>query len=103
MRFLCVDKPKSSFGLLPPEVQLQLMETSFAAIQQEREERKILELYYSPKGYSVVIVDIDSADEWVKLRGAIPVLNYMDTELYPLADGITSMKGMIESLKAIVK
>ena len=68
---------------------------------QQHKEGKILELYVSPLNYSVVILNYDSADEWVKDQRNIPGINYYEWEAYPLADGFESLRGMIESLKSM--
>jgi len=88
-------------GMLPPQVLLQLSEASLAGMLQLREERKILEYYHSPAGRSVVVLEYESADEWVKEQGIIPILNYLEAEVYPLANGFEALKGMIESMKAM--
>ena len=98
-----IDDTADAFGLLPPEVTLQLMETSMASVQRLREERKILEFYYSLNRHTIALLDYDSAEECVNNQRSIPILNYAKAELYPLADGMASMKGMLEALKAVVK
>ena len=103
MKFLAIAKPTAALGMLPPEVFLQVMEASFANMQQQREDGKLLEFYYSPKGYTVVIFDFDTAEDWVNDRLSTPITNYLDIEAYPLADGMTSMKKMIGSLRDAVK
>lgn len=103
MRFLSIESMTDSFGLLPPEAKLQLMEASVASVQRLREERKILEHYYSLNRYSIVLLDYDSAEECVNSQISIPILNYAKAELYPLADGMDSMKKMLEALRATVK
>jgi len=100
MKFLAITKPTAAMGMLPPDVRLQLLEASFAGMQQHREKRTVLEWYYSPIGYFIVILDYDNAEEWVNGQASVPILNYVDQELYPLADGMASMKAMLESMKA---
>lgn len=100
MRFLAIARPTTALGLLPPDVLLQLQEASFAGMQQLREERKVLEWYYSPAGCSAVILDYDDPDQWVKEQGMVPLINYMEQEVYPLANGFDAFQGMIQSMKA---
>lgn len=99
MKILCIAKPTEAMRMLPPEVQLNLFESFVEVAVQQREERKILELYSTPIGYSVAVLNFDSADEWVESQKDIPILNYMEFEIYPLADGFAYFKRTIESLK----
>ena len=63
-------------------------------------EGKILEAYYSPTGCSMVILDYKDAEDWIKDQASVPILSYYHQEAYPLADMETSVKSVIESLKA---
>ena len=103
MRFLAIEKMTEAFGMLPPDVKLQLMEASLESVQRLREERKILEHYYTLTRDTIVLLDYENAEECVDSIISIPVLNYCKTELYPLADGMASMKKGLEALKAFVK
>lgn len=103
MRFLAIEKGTDAFGMLPPQVKLQLMEASFASVQRLREEGKILEFYYSLTRDTIVLLDYENAEECVDSMISIPALNYTKPELYPLADGIASMKKGLEALRATVK
>jgi len=99
MKILCIAKPTDAMRMLPPEVQLNLFESFVKVLEQQREERKILELYSTPIGYSVAVLNYDSADRWVEDQKDIPILNYMEFEIYPLADGFAYLKRTVESLK----
>ena len=101
MKILCIAKPTEAFRALPPDISLQHLVSFQAVATQQREERKILELYVTPIGSSVVILDYETADEWVKDQRNIPLLNYYEFEIYPLADGFEAVKGIIASLKAM--
>jgi muconolactone delta-isomerase len=103
MKLLCITKVKDSFLTMPPAVMRQILETSAAAMEQQKKQGKVLEYYYSPAGYNIVILDYKNAEEWGKDQLSIPVLTYVDTEVYPLTDGFAVLKGMIESLKAAEK
>jgi hypothetical protein len=70
------------------------------AIEQQKKQGKVLEYYYSPAGYNIVILDYKDAEEWAKDQLSVPVLAYVDTQVYPLSDGSTTLKGMIEAVKA---
>jgi len=102
MKILCIGKPTDAIRMLPPEVQLNLFESFAKALEQQREERKILELYSTPIGYTVAVLNYDSAEKWVEDQKDMPMLNYMEYEIYPLADGFAQLKRIIESLKKAV-
>lgn len=99
MKLLSISKPKASMGTLPPAVLKQLLETCYAAMRQQKEAGKIVEYYYAPTGYSIVILDYKDADEWVRDKRNLPILNYMDEEVYPLAEGFGALKAVVESIK----
>jgi muconolactone delta-isomerase len=99
MKFLCITKVKDSFLMMPPAVMRQILEISAASIEQQKNQGKVLEYYYSPAGYNIVIIDYKDAEEWTKDQLSIPVLTYVDTEVYPLTDGFAALKGMIGALK----
>ncbi len=99
MKILCITKVKDSFLTMPPAVMRQILEISAAAIEQLKKQGKVLEYYYSPAGYNIVILDYKDAEEWAKDQLSIPVLTYVDTEVYPLTEGLVALKGMIEAIK----
>jgi hypothetical protein len=103
MKFMSVTRPKDTVSMLPPAVTRQLLEASMAAINQLKKAGKILEFYYSPVGCSVVILNYNNAEEWIKEQLMLPILTYYDQEIYPLADGNESMKAFVEALKAAEK
>ena len=103
MKFLSISKAKDSASMLPPAVARQLLEMSIAGINQQKKQGKVLEFYYSPAGYAIVILDYKSAEEWVKDQNMLPILSYYTHEIYPLADGEESMKSFVEALKAAEK
>ena len=100
MKLLCITKVKDSFLTMPPAVMRQVLEASAAAIEQQKKQGKVLEYYYSPVGYNIVILEYKDAEEWAKDQLSVPVLTYVDTQVYPLTDGATTLNGMIEVLKA---
>ena len=103
MKFLSISQAKDSATMLPPAVTRQLLEISMAAIKQQKKEGKVLEFYYSPAGYAIVIIDYKSAEDWVKDQNLIPLLAYYNHKVYPLADGEEALKSIIEGLKAAEK
>jgi len=103
MRFISIDKPTAALGMLPPDVLLQIGEASIAKIEQLREERKILEFYHTPAGVSIIILDYDNVDEWIRDKMQIPITAYLEPQVYPLGDGMAYMKGITESMKAMGK
>ena len=100
MKFLAIAKQKDSLMMVPPAVLRQLLESSFEAMRQQKQQGKIVDYFYSPAGYSIVIVDEPSIDAWMEDQMAIPVLSYCDQEIYPLGDIEVAMKGYIENVKA---
>ena len=103
MKFLVIGKLKDSAVMLPPAVTRQLLEMSVVGLAQQKKAGKVLDYYYSPVGYVIVILNYNTAEEWFKDQTAVPIITYMDSESYPLADGDASVKIMIESLKAAEK
>lgn len=103
MKLLCITKVKDSFLMMPPAVMRQILELSAAGIEQQKKQGKVLEYYYSPAGYNIVILDYKDAEEWTKDQLSIPILTYVDTEVYPLTEGFVALKGMIEAIKMAEK
>jgi hypothetical protein len=103
MKFLVISKMKDTAVALPPSLMRPLLEMSVAAMERQKKAGEILDFYYSPAGRSVAILEQKTAEEWVKDQNSIPILSYMDFEIYPLADGFPAMKTIIESLKMAEK
>jgi muconolactone delta-isomerase len=103
MKLLCITKVKDSFLTMPPAVMRQILELSMAAMEQQKRQGKVLEYYYSPAGYQIVILEYKDAEEWAKDQLSIPVLTYVDNEIYPLTEGFAVLKGMIEAMKMAEK
>jgi muconolactone delta-isomerase len=102
VKILSIGKPKDAFSSLPPGTIKRLFEASMAAMQQQQKEGRLLEFYASPvgTGRSIVILDYKNGEDWEKDIMAIPVLNYYEQEVYPLADGFEACKAMLEALAA---
>jgi|WetSurMetagenome_2_1015567.scaffolds.fasta_scaffold138197_3 hypothetical protein len=104
MKFLTIAKLKDSATMLPPAVILPIFEASVAAMNQQKKEGRILEFYYSVgDGKFVGILNYDNADQWAKDHSKIPVLNYMDYEIYALADYDEYVKNTIEATREAMK
>jgi hypothetical protein len=103
MKFLAIAKMKDTTSVLPPAAMRQIMEVSVAAFEQQKKTGELVDLYYSPAGCSVAILEQKNAEEWVKHQNAIPILNYANFEVYPLTDGFSAMKTLIEGLKMAEK
>ena len=103
MKFLAICKPKDSLTMLTPAVTRPLTEAAFAFMNQSKKAGKLLEYYYSPAGCIIVMLNYNTAEEWVKEQFMMPILNYYSQEIYPLSNGDEAMKGVIESLKAAEK
>ena len=100
MKFLAIAKQKDTLMTLPPAAIEQLLEASWKVMKQQKEQGKILDYFYSPGGYTVVIVEYENSDEWVKDQMAIPILSYYDQEIYPLCDLGKTVETFINALKA---
>jgi muconolactone delta-isomerase len=104
MKFLGIGKQKDVAAALPPAVTRQLLEVSVANMKQQKKEGRILEFYVVPGWFrTVVIMESQSAEDVFKSISAAPITNYMDIEIYPLADGFGLADSMIETLKQAEK
>ena len=74
------------------------------ANKQFKKEGKILEQYHCPQpDRTVFILNYDSAEQWQKDQEKIPILQFCDTEVYPLADFDEYTKASLQSMKAAAK
>jgi hypothetical protein len=103
MKFLVISKMKDTASALPPAVARQILEVSVAALEQQKKAGELLDFYYSPAGCSVAILEQKNAEEWVKHQSAIPILSYANFEVYPLSEGFSAMKTLLESFKMAEK
>jgi muconolactone delta-isomerase len=95
-----IGKLKDVTLTLPPAVGRQLMEGTLAVINQHMKEGKISQFYQSPGwNRTIVITEVNSAEEMFQNINAMPIANYMDMEIYPLVDGADAVKSYIEILK----
>jgi hypothetical protein len=87
LKILAISKMKDIALTLPPNVFMMLMEASVAALEQQKKEGKILDSYYLPGSDRIMVVlDYDSAEQWAKDAGMIPILRYCDFAADPLVD-----------------
>ncbi len=100
MQFLVISRPKESLTALPAEERRQLLENAFAVMKQQKKEGHILQYYHSPADCSVVILDVASAEDWVKRQLALPILRHYTSEIYPLADFEEVAKTVLGASKA---
>ena len=93
MKILSIGKPKESLLSVPPEKRRELMEASLETNKKMRDEGNLISAYVSPgSGYIFVILNYDTAEEWMKDIAASPVLNYYDQETYPIVEFDDAMK-----------
>jgi len=104
MKFLIIGKQNNAARTLPPALARQLTEESVAATNQQKKEGKIQEIYWIPGVYSTVTLgECKDAVEMVSIFSDLPIADYYDYEIFPLADFNESMKILIESLKRAEK
>jgi muconolactone delta-isomerase len=104
MKFLTISKMKDTVSTVPPSVMRPLMEATLNLMNQEMKAGRILEAYFmAGSGRAMVISELKSAEELVKVINTLPISGFMDFEAYPLADFNESMKIHIEAMKAAEK
>jgi muconolactone delta-isomerase len=104
VKFLGIGKQKDAAAMLPPAVIRQLLEASIANMKQQKKDGKILEFYFVPGWFkTVIIMENQSAEGIFKEISGAPITNYMDIEIYPLADGFGTADAMIETLRQAEK
>jgi hypothetical protein len=101
MKFLSIGRPKDTLTTLPPATLKQLVEATMASMDKLKKEGKMLEGYGSPAGCIAVILEYNSAEEWVKDQRANPILSYYDQEIYPLAEMEEVVQGYLDALKTV--
>jgi hypothetical protein len=104
MKFLTINRMKDTMGLLPPATLAALFETSIAAIQQQKKEGRILDMYFSPgEGVLIGIHNQDNADKWADDLAKIPIMMYAEYKAYPLASFDEYVKKNLEAVKMAAK
>jgi muconolactone delta-isomerase len=93
MKILSIGKPKESLLSMPQETQVQMVKEGIESTKQLKDKGKILAQYYSPTSrYVFVVVDYDSAEEWMKDLALNPIMTYYDQEVYPIVDLFDALK-----------
>ena len=93
MKILSICKPKEALLSLPPDTQKELLTASVEVNNRLRDEGKVVDAYVSPTAqYIFVILEYDSAEEWMKDLNTMPLLNYYDQETYPVVGWDDAMK-----------
>jgi muconolactone delta-isomerase len=104
MKFLVISKPREALFTLPLTLSRQLTEASVTAINKQKKEGKLLEIYWIPgAATSVGLYECKTAEEMVKNFNEIPITAYYGFESYQLADFNESMKIIIERMKEMEK
>lgn len=104
MKFLTIGKTRDVGLAQSPALIRQLLEATVAAVNQQKKEGKILEVYFIPGAASFVTLgEFKTAEEMVKFFNTMPFATYMDFQNYPLADYNESMKIIMEKFKAAEK
>ena len=104
MKFLAILKLKDVALTLPPAALVPMIEAGLAAMQQQKKEGRLLELYYSPGSDRIIaMLNYVSADQWEKDWAALPMAPYYDREVHPLADYDQYARDVLETLKAAAK
>jgi muconolactone delta-isomerase len=104
MKFLFIGKTRDVGIALPPALIRQLLEATVAAMNQQKKEGKILEVYFIPGAASFVTLgEFKTAEEMVRNFNTMPFATYMVFEIHPLADFNESMKIIMEKLKEAEK
>jgi muconolactone delta-isomerase len=104
MKFLVIGKPREALFTLPLALGRQLTEASLTAINKQKKEGKLLEIYWIPGATTgVSLYECKTAEEMVKNLNEIPISMFYGFESYPLADFNESMKIIIERTKEMEK
>ena len=93
MKILAIGKPKEALLSLPPDKRKELMEASLETNKKMRSEGKVIASYSSPtSGYVFVILNYNTAEEWMRDLMSSPILNYYEQETYPVVEFDDAMK-----------
>ena len=104
MKFLVIGKQSEVISTVPLALGRQLMEASITAINKQKKEGKILEIYWIPGAGTIVsLYECKTAEEMVKNFIEIPITLYYSSESYPLADFNETMKIAMEAAKQMEK
>jgi len=104
MKLLIIIGMKDAYFTLPPETKMKLMEGGTAFIEKYLKAGKIKEAYSAPGlKQSVVIAELESAEEIERIFLDHPGFPFMDVEMRVLLEWDVSMKIWKESMEKLVK
>ena len=87
MKFMLITRYKDSFYALPPKKLKEITETTQHYIEKLTKEGKVKEVYYlgNMKG-AMVIFDLNSPEDLVRVAYEAPVFPFVNAEITPLVD-----------------
>jgi muconolactone delta-isomerase len=104
MKFLSMCSVKESASMVPPATMRQLLEAQMAWTEQQKKAGKLLEVYAVPGGNRyVAICEHPTVEDAFQVMASMPTAGIMTFDVYPLAEVNSSMRALIESLKAAEK
>jgi len=104
MKFLVIGKPREALFMLPLALARQLTEASVIAMNKQKKEGKLLEIYWIPGAATTVsLYECKTAEEMVKNFNEVPITMFYSFESYQLADFNEAMKIVIERVKEMEK
>lgn len=108
MKFLVIGKPREVAFTVPIHDRLalskQLTEASVTAMNKQKKEGKLLEIYWIPGAATIVsLYECKTAEEMVKNFMEIPITAYYSFESYQLADFNEAMKIAMETAMETMK
>jgi hypothetical protein len=103
MKFIAVLRPKESLSMLPPDALLKIWEASIPGMQKLKQEGKQTNVWASPTGCAVSMLNYDNADQWLMDQVTIPILNYYTQEIFPVTDLMTIMTKYMDAFKQVKK
>ena len=100
MKFLVLGNIKDTFSNLPPEVNRQLLEETAVWMYRYRSANILAEIHMlvGCKRF-VAVCNSETNVDLMKELSTLPILNYTDIEVYPLADITESINSLIENTK----
>jgi muconolactone delta-isomerase len=87
MKFMVIVRTKDSFYDLPPAKQKELMDATAQNTEKLTKEGKLKEMYVlgNMKG-SMVIFDLNSSEDLVRIAYEFPLFPFTDAKITPLVD-----------------
>ena len=104
MKFLTISRMKDSFVMIPPELQMQLVEGVSAFVDKYRKAGKLKEIYNVPGLKTTVSIwESESAEQSTRFFIENPIYPFMDVETYTLSDWDNLMKAWKEAVQRRAK